>query len=92
MEHLARDSMINFRSHNILYFLSYIIMDTCIAIIMYCQIVFLLFTGKKQHCLHNFLFGGPISAMDLPSCKISSSVVLRFLQYISSTRLRRGRT
>ena len=33
-------------------------MDTCIAIIMYCKKIFLLFTGK-QHCLHNFLPGGP---------------------------------
>ena len=42
---------------NLLYFLSY--MDTCIAIIMYCQRLFLLFTCK-QHCLHNFFFfGGP---------------------------------
>ena len=34
----------------LLYFFSY--MDTCIAIIMYCQMQFLLFTGKN--CLHNF--------------------------------------
>ena len=41
---------INFRSQNFyIYFFSY--MDTCIAIIMYCQRLFLLFTGK-QRCLH----------------------------------------
>ena len=32
-------------------------MDTCIAIIMYCLRLFLLFTGK-QHCLHKCFFGG----------------------------------
>ena len=32
----------------LLYFFSY--MDTCIAIIMYCKRLFLLFTGK--HCFH----------------------------------------
>ena len=32
-------------------------MDTCIAIIMYCLRLFLLFTGK-QHCLHNIFFRG----------------------------------
>ena len=32
-------------------------MDTCIAIIMYCQRLFLLFTGK-QHCLHKHFFRG----------------------------------
>ena len=32
-------------------------MDTCIAIIMYCQRLFLLFTGK-QHCLHKHFLGG----------------------------------
>ena len=32
-------------------------MDTCIAIIMYCLRLFLLFTGK-QHCLHLKLFRG----------------------------------
>ena len=31
-------------------------MDTCIAIIMYCQRLFLLFIGK-QHCLHKHFFG-----------------------------------
>ena len=38
-------------------------MDTCVAIIMYCQRLFLLFTGK-QHCL-NFFSG------DLPATNIS---------------------
>ena len=32
-------------------------MDTCIAIIMYCQRLFLFFTGK-QHCLHKHFFLG----------------------------------
>ena len=32
-------------------------MDTCIAIIMYCLRLFLLFTGK-QHCLHKKTFRG----------------------------------
>ena len=32
-------------------------MDTCIAIIMYCLRLFLLFTGK-QHCLHKQFFRG----------------------------------
>ena len=32
-------------------------MDTCIAIIMYCPRLFLLFTGK-QHCLHKKIFRG----------------------------------
>ena len=32
-------------------------MDTCIAIIMYCLRLFLLFTGK-QHCLLKQFFGG----------------------------------
>ena len=46
----------------------------------------MLFTGK-QHCLHNFFFGGPTCNEYLSSCKISSLVVLRFWQYSSSTRL-----
>ena len=33
-------------------------MDTCIAIIMYCLRLFLLFTGK-QHCLHRGGVEGP---------------------------------
>ena len=37
----------------LLYFLSYL--DTCIAIIMYCQRLFLLFTGK-HYCLHKNFF------------------------------------
>ena len=46
----------NFRSQNFyIYFLSYI--DICIAIIMYCLRLFLLFTGK-QHCLHLKKFRG----------------------------------
>ena len=61
-------------------------MDTCIAIIMYCQRLFLLFTGK-QHCLHSYFFGEPTCNEYLSSCKISSLVVLRFCQYSSSTRL-----
>ena len=72
----------------LLYFLCY--MNTCIAIIMYCQRLFLLFTCK-QHCLHKKIFGGPTCDEYLSSCKISSSVVLRFWQYSSSTRLRRRR-
>ena len=60
-------------------------MDTCIAIIMYCQRLFLLFTCK-QHCLHKKHFGGPTCDEYLSSCKISSSVFLRFWQYSSSTR------
>ena len=45
----------NVRSQNFyIYFLSY--MDTCIAIIMYCQRLFLLVTGQ-QHCLHKFFWG-----------------------------------
>ena len=41
-------------------------MDACIAIIMYCHILFLLFTGK-QHCLHyEFYRGGG----DLPATNI----------------------
>ena len=32
-------------------------METCIAIKMYCQRLFLLFTGK-QHCLHKHFFRG----------------------------------
>ena len=32
-------------------------MDTCIAIIIYCPRLFLLFIGK-QHCLHKNIFGG----------------------------------
>ena len=38
-------------------------MDTCIVIIMYCQRLFLLFTGK-QHCLRNF-FSGDLPATDI---------------------------
>ena len=38
-------------------------MDTCIAIIMYCQRLFLLFTGK-QHCLHK-KFSGDLPAMNI---------------------------
>ena len=38
------------------YFFSY--METCIAIIMYCQRLFLLFTGK-QYCKKIFFFRGP---------------------------------
>ena len=52
---------INFRSQNFYTLLSY--MDTCIAIIMYCQRLFLLFTCK-QHCLHTFFSG------DLPATNI----------------------
>ena len=33
-------------------------MDTCVAIIMYCQMLFLLFTGN-EYCLHKNIFGGP---------------------------------
>ena len=60
-------------------------MDTCIAVIMYCQRLFLFFTGKQQ-CLR-FFFGGPTCDEYLSSCKISSRVVLWFWQYRSSTRL-----
>ena len=61
-------------------------MDTCIAIIMYYPRLFLLFTGK-QHCLHLKKNWGPTCNEYLSSCKISSSLVLRFWQYSSSTRL-----
>ena len=44
----------NFRSQNLYIFLV-IIMDTCIAVIMYRQRLFLLFTGK-QYCLHKKIF------------------------------------
>ena len=44
----------NFRSQNFYTFL--VIMGACIAIIMYCQRLFL-FTGKQQ-CLHKKLFQG----------------------------------
>ena len=57
-----------------------------IAIIMYCQMLFLLFTSK-QHCLHTFFWGGPTFNEYLSSCKISSLVMLWFWQYSSSTRL-----
>ena len=46
----------------LLYFLSY--MNTCIAILMYCQRLFLLFTCK-QHCLHNIFFSGDLPAMNI---------------------------
>ena len=45
-----------------------------IAIIMYCQRLFLLFTGK-QHCLHKKNFGGPTCNIYLSSRKISNSVL-----------------
>ena len=54
-------------------------MDTsCVAIIMYCQRLFLLFTGK-QHCLHKKNFSGPTCNIYLSSCKISNSVLLTVL-------------
>ena len=47
----------------------------------------MLFTCK-QHCLHKKFLGGPTCDEYLSSCKISSSVVLWFWQYSSSTRLK----
>ena len=44
-----------------LYIFSY--MDTCIAIIMYCQMQLLLFTGK--HCLYNFFGYLPATIISL---------------------------
>ena len=53
------------------------------SLIMHCQRLFLLFTGK-QHCLHNFFSGGGGGGGGrgestcneyLSSCKISRSVV-----------------
>ena len=39
-------------------------MDNCIAIIMYYQRLFLLFTGK-QHCLNKWVFSGDLPAMNI---------------------------
>ena len=46
-------------------------MDACIAIIMYCQRLFLLLTGK-QHCLHKKNSG------DLPAINISLRAKFKF--------------
>ena len=62
-------------------------MDTCIAIIMFCQRLFLLFTGKKNF-VNIFFFSG-----DLPETNISLPAKFQvwwcygFWQYSSSTRL-----
>ena len=49
-------------------------MDTCIAIIMYCLRLFLLFTSK-QHCL-NFFFSGDLPAKNICLHEFSGVTVL----------------
>ena len=61
-------------------------MDTCIANIMYCQRLFLLFTGK-QHCLHNFL-GGDLPAMNI---SLHAKFQVRWFYSFESTALQQDK-